>query len=72
MGGGRRQLQGNNLDGALPQFGPGSWVSLSALNLTGNDFDGSALPPEWGRSSMAYVKYVDLANCSLVRTGGRI
>ena len=64
---GRRQLQGNDLNGTLPQFGPGSWVSLSALNLTGNDFEGSALPREWGRSSMAYVKYVDLANCSLVR-----
>ena len=64
----RRQLQGNNLDGSLPQFGPGSWVSLSALNLTGNDFDGSPLPPEWGRSTMVYIKYMDLANCSLVRT----
>lgn len=40
--------------------------------MTGNDFEGSELPPEWGRSSMAYVKYVDLANCSLVRAGGHI
>ena len=61
----RRQLQGNNLNGTLPQFGAGSWVSLSALNLTGNDFVKSPLPPAWGSTTMGSLKYLDLANCSL-------
>ncbi|KAK9819385.1 hypothetical protein WJX81_007382 [Elliptochloris bilobata] len=59
------QLQGNNLNGSLPRFGAGSWVSLSALNLTGNNFDGSSLPAAWGSASMTNLKYLDLANCSL-------
>ncbi len=61
----RRQLQGNNLNGTLPRFGPGSWVSLSALNLTGNEFSNSSLPPAWGTATMGNLKYLHLADCGV-------